>query len=132
MQVKTYKKINQLAMILLALLLLYSLFYGNAFVIFFSVAFYMIFISLLRTRVDGVLTDERQTQVSEKAAQTSFQVFMPIFLLTSLGLLVGGGRQQFYYVKALGVILAYVTLLCLLIYLVTYWYYDRKTGGRFS
>jgi hypothetical protein len=47
-----------------------------------------------------------------------------------VGLLVGGGNQQFHYVKALGVVMAYITCVCVLIYLVTYWYFDKKTGGR--
>ena len=47
----------------------YSLVSGNALVAFLAVGFGMVVVSLLKTRVDGVLADERQISVSEKASQ---------------------------------------------------------------
>ena len=86
--------------------------------------------SLLKTRVDGVLADERQVIVSEKAAQASFQILMPILLLTSVALTFSGGNENFYYLKALGTVISYITCLGLIIYLLSYFYFNRKTGGK--
>ena len=129
MKVKTYKNTNKILFALMVAAISYSFYADNAFVSFLAVGFYLSLTSLLKTRVTGVLADERQKKVSEKAAQTSFKVSLTIFLLTT-GLLIGGGNQQFLYIKALGIVLAYITCLCLLIYLATYWYFDKKTGGR--
>lgn len=91
---------------------------------------YLIIISLLKARVDGVLIDERQSYVAGKAAQTSFQILVPILFLTSAALLVDARLSDFGYTKAIGIILAYITCLALVIYGVVYWYFNRQTGGQ--
>jgi uncharacterized membrane protein len=102
----------------------------KVFPIFFALLLYMVVVSLLKTRVKGVLADERQIQVSEKAAQVSFQILLPMLALTSVALMSGGGYLEFYYVKALGTVISYVTCLGLLIYLLSYWYFDKESGGK--
>ena len=54
----------------------------------------MFILSLLKTRVDGVLEDERQLQMVGKAAQISFQILLPILMLMSLALLTGRTRRS--------------------------------------
>ena len=129
MTVKTYKKINLVFAGLLAVAIAFAMYTESFLVALLSLGFYMALISLIKTRVDGILADERQIKVSEKAAQTSFVVLMPILLLSSFALMVGG-EGQFYYLRALGIVLSYITSLCISIYVITYWYFNRKTGGN--
>ena len=91
---------------------------------------YMLLVSLMKLRVEGVLVDERQVLVSEKAAQVSFRILLPILGLASLGLVMAGNETYFTYVRALGVILSYVTCLGLAVYVLSYWFFDRQSGGR--
>ena len=86
-------------------------------------------ISLLKTRVKGILADERQIAVAEKSAQASFAILLPLLALTSLVLMASAGKQEFYYLKGLGIILSYITYLGLLIYLLSFYYFNKKTGG---
>ncbi|MGD9129241.1 MAG: DUF2178 domain-containing protein [Candidatus Woesebacteria bacterium] len=130
MTVKQYKNSKKFLFISLFFILGFSIWSGNALIAFLSIGTYLFLISLFKTRVKGVLADERQKGVSEKAAQTSFQILMPIFLLTSLALTTAGGNQDWHYIKALGIVFSYVTCLALLIYILAYWYFDKKTGGR--
>ena len=130
MKVKTYKKISLILFIILFSLILISFYLETMLISFLAVSLYLILISLLKTRVSGILADERQVAVSQKASQTSFQILMPILLLASLALGMGGGKQEYNYLKGLGIVLSYITCLGLLIYLITYFYFDKKSGGK--
>lgn len=125
MKVKTYQKTKWFTLIILMAL---SIEMDSVFFALIGITLGMVFLSLLKLRVKGVLADERQLDVSEKAARTSFKVLMPVLGLTSLALIMGGGGP-FYYVRALGIVLSYVTCLGLVIYLLSYWYFNRKYGG---
>lgn len=130
MTVKQYRNSNKIIFFILAVSVIYSVWSGYTYIAFLEVGLYMGVISLLKTRVDGILADERQLQVAEKASRTSFNIMMPMLLLTSLALMSSAGREEWHYLKALGIIMSYVTALGVLIYLLTYWYFDKKTGGR--
>lgn len=129
MKVKIYQKIKWLLLIVLIILVAWSIETERVFFTLIGITLGMVFLSLLRLRVKGVLEDERQLDVGEKAARTAFKVLMPVLGLTSLALIMSGGEDQFYYVRALGIVLSYVTCLGLVIYLLSYWYFDQKYGG---
>jgi len=129
MKVKQYKKVNKASFSVLLLILVFAFWKESPLVAFFGIGFYMAGVSLLRTRVKGILADERQRLVSERAAQASFQILLPLLLFTSIGLMVGSGKEEFYYLGALGTIFSYITCLGILIYLLMYWYFNRQTGG---
>ena len=128
MKVQFFQKVKWLVLFLVTVIMGWSIINNNALTALIGVTSGMMLLSLLKLRVKGVLEDERQQDVSEKAAKTSFRVLMPVLGLTTLGLVVGGGGP-FYYVRALGIVLGYVTCLGLIIYLLSYWYYNRRYGG---
>jgi uncharacterized membrane protein len=128
MKVKTYQKIKWSVLIVLMIWTAWSIELESVLLAVIGVIPGMVLLSLLKLRVRGVLADERQLDVGEKAARTSFQVLMPVLGLASLALIIGGSGS-YYYVRALGIILSYVTCLGLIIYLLSYWYFNRKYGG---
>lgn len=130
MKVKQYHNLNKLLFLVLTISVIYSVWQKQPVFALFGVGCYMIIISLLKTRVQGFLTDERQILISEKASRTSFTILMPLLLLSSLALFTASGQQQFHYLNALGIILSYITSLGVIIYLITYWYFNKQTGGE--
>jgi len=130
MKVQTFKKVKLTLVICLAISIAISLALDTALIAFVAMGLYMASTSLLKTRVTGLLADERQKDISEKASRVSFQILMPMLVLVSVALTFGSGNQEFYYIKAVGVILSYIVCLGLAIYLLTYFYFDKKTGGR--
>ena len=128
MTVAQYKKTNLALFAILLGIIVFSLWKGFIFLTFLGIGFYMAIVSLLKTRVRGILADERQTLVGAKAAETSFRVIVPLLMFTSLALL-SANKEGFHYLQSLGLILAYVTCLAIVIYQITYWYFDRQTGG---
>lgn len=135
MTVKEFKLVKLVLMLGLVVVVIGAMFLDNtamkqgSLVVFLGLGVYMVLVSLLKTRVDGVLEDERQLEVAGNAAQVSFRILMPILLLSSAALIMGGGSQEFYYIRALGIVLSYVTCLGLVIYLLAFWYFDRRSGG---
>jgi uncharacterized membrane protein len=129
MPASVFKKIKLVLFICLLPIVGWSFWVNAVPITFLSVGGYMALVSLLKTRVKGVIADERQLAASQQAAQVSFQILLPMLLLTSLALLAAGGNQDFYYVKALGIVFLYVTCLGMVVYRLAYWYFDRKTGG---
>ncbi|NMC36035.1 DUF2178 domain-containing protein [Candidatus Beckwithbacteria bacterium] len=130
MTILKYKTIKITLFAFLVVSVAVAIWQNMPFLIFLELGFYMALISLLKTSVRGILLDERQQQVREKAAQSSFQILLPLLFLTSIALITGGRREDFYFIKGLGIILGYITLLGLAIYGLIYWYFDKKTGGR--
>ncbi|MBN1162475.1 DUF2178 domain-containing protein [Patescibacteria group bacterium] len=131
MKIKKYKKIKLIMTLLVFTVLTCSIMYSNALTALLGLGVYMLLIGLLRIRVQGVLVDERQQEAVGKASQISFQILMPILLFSSITLILGGGNEEFhYYIKSLGIILSYITCLGLIIYILVYYYFDRKSGGR--
>ena len=129
MRVKQFQKIKRIFFIGVFILIACALIFHCWVLAFFVLAGYLVLMSLLKTRVEGVVVDERQSLVAGQAAQVSFQILLPILLLISVILLMAGGNQEWHYLQALGVIFAYITCLGCVIYAVTYWYFNRKTGG---
>lgn len=130
MTVKVYKNLNKVLFLLVVGLAIYSAVTQLVIVALFGVGFYMVLISLLKTRVKGVLADERQQKIGAKAAETSFRIIVPMLLFASLALMLGQGKEEFFYIHALGLVLSYITALAAIIYTLTYWYFDRQSGGR--
>ena len=120
MKVQKFRKINLLAAILVIVLVLASVRLQSALVAFLALGVYLGLISLLKIRVEGVLADERQIMAGEKAARASFQILLPILALASTAMLASSGKQEFYYLRGLGIVLGYVTCLGLVIYLLAY------------
>ena len=135
MRVKEFKRVKLVLMLGLVVVVMGAMFLDNtamkqsSAVVFLGLGGYMALVSLLKTRVEGVLEDERQLEVAGRAAQSAFRILMPILMLASVALIMAGRSQEFFYVRALGIVLSYVTCLGLVIYLLTYWYFDRRSGG---
>lgn len=129
MTVKQFKQTKRVAMILLIALNIFSIMLDKLLILLLSVGGFAVLISLLKTRVDGPVNDEREIASSDKASRISFQILMPILMLSSFILIFSSGNEEFYYNRALGVILSYVTCLGLIIYVLSYIYFDKKTGG---
>ena len=130
MTTKTYRTVKKIIFLILFLIVFLLINNGFQFFSFLVLSMAMFILSLLKTRVDGVLEDERQLQMAGKAAQLSFQVLLPILMLNSLALLTGRQESQSFYVTAVGMILAYISVLASLIYIVAYFYFERKSQGK--
>ncbi|MDK2980837.1 MAG: hypothetical protein PWQ55_1184 [Chloroflexota bacterium] len=86
------------------------------------------FLTVVRSG-SGVIVDERDRSIREKAAQLTYAIFAPTLGLSALGLLVLSHHSNFF-LESLGVILAYLTLFQIALYTLSSFFIDRKLGGH--
>ncbi len=95
----------------------------------------MIFLALVRSRVK-IRTDERERTIQEKAARITYMVVVPSFAIVALLLLLpskGGlavfSRGEWVFIESIGMIFAYISLLLIMVYAISYHLFNTKYGG---
>ena len=88
----------------------------------------MIFMALARSKA-GIMVDERERIIREKAARTLYTIFAPTIGLGAL-LLLMIARNELFYLEFVGVILAYLTLFLIVLYAISYSFFNREYGGE--
>ncbi len=88
----------------------------------------MLFMAMVRSQA-GIILDEREKIVCEKAAQMLYSIFTPTIGLGALVLLLLA-RNELYYLEFLGIVLAYLTLFLIVLYAISYYFFNRKYGAE--
>ncbi len=88
----------------------------------------MFFMGIVRAKA-GIKTDEREEAVREKAAQATYAIFAPTIGLGSFFLMMLAQKKEFYFIETLGMVFAYLTLFMLVLYAISYHFFNRKYGG---
>lgn len=86
----------------------------------------MLFLFLGSRRVEEITVDERTHKISEKAASTTFRIFLPVIAMIGLVLILL--RNRYPDTEELGFVLSSLACGLLAIYLVFYGYYSKKYG----
>lgn len=96
----------------------------------------MIFLTLVRSKAKTI-TDERMESVKEKAALLTYSIFVPtlgigsfVLLFPTLSRFSVFAKGDFIFLDSLGMIFAYLTLFMMTIYAISYYYLNRKYGGK--
>ena len=87
----------------------------------------MAFLVIVRSKTD-IRIDEREKMVREKAAQMAYAIFAPTIGLGAV-LLILLAQGEFYFLEAIGIVLAYLSLFLIALYAIFTFYFDRKFGG---
>ncbi|HOX96183.1 MAG TPA: DUF2178 domain-containing protein [Candidatus Woesebacteria bacterium] len=95
----------------------------------------MLLMALARSKTK-INTDEREATVQEKAAKTAYGIFTSaigiaafLLLLPTKGGLSVFSKGEWAYIESLGIIFAYLTLLLITIYSVSYFLLNKQYGG---
>ncbi|AAM07332.1 TPA: DUF2178 domain-containing protein [Methanosarcina acetivorans] len=84
-------------------------------------------IYLCKSRVEGVVEDERVRQVSQKASYITFQVVVFSFAVGGAALIAMKNTYPGY--TNLGFFMAYASCAAIALYGLLYMYYNREYGG---
>lgn len=128
MDEKTFKTLKILVTAFLAALVFLALLrtqYALAVIAFVAGS---LFLTIVRS-TGGLVVDEREQIVREKAAQLTYLIFTPTLGLSALGLLFLSHDSN-YFLESLGVIFAYLTLFQITLYTLSSFFIDRKLGGN--
>ena len=74
-----------------------SIYLESSLFILLVVGFSMVLLTFLKTQVKNPIIDERLQDISEKAAQTSFKILLPILGITSLALFTAGDGPFYFF-----------------------------------
>lgn len=128
MKYKSYRKISLFILLTIIFGAFVCIYFNFAFLAFLVFGSGMVVNSFLKAQVTNYPDDERIQDVSEKAAKTAFVISLPIMGLTSTMLLIAG-NGPFYFLRSLGIVLGYATLVMLGVYLLSYYYFNKRSGG---
>jgi uncharacterized membrane protein len=95
----------------------------------------IVFMVLVRSKVK-IKTDEREASIQEKAARMTYAIFAPTIGISALLLLFPSKsglsvfrNGEFMFIESLGMVFAYLTLFLIVLYAISYYFYNRKYGG---
>ena len=127
MNEKRYKQIRIVIGLFSAVVVMVAVSLGNIFLAAGGVIIGMFFMVLARSKTNKII-DEREIIIREKAAQMAYAIFAPTIGLGSF-LLIFLARDEHFFLEAIGIVLAYLSLFLISLYTISFFFYNRKYGG---
>jgi len=132
---KKYQQIRLLVMIFIISIVLVAVIGDNLFLTVIGIGTGVIFLALARC-TNEMRADEREITVQEKAARMAYAIFTPSIGIASFLLLLpakGGfsvlAKGEWLFLEALGLIFAYLSLFLIVVYTISYHFFNRQYGG---
>lgn len=127
MNKKTYKKFRIVIVIFTSVIVSMAVNLDNVILAAVGILVGMAFMAAVRSKTK-IEIDEREKMVREKAAQMSYAIFAPTLGLGAV-FLVLLGRGESYFLEAIGIVLAYLSLFLIALYALSLYFINRKFGG---
>ena len=124
---QTFRKLRIVIAIFMAAIVSLAVSLENNILVVIGILVGMAFMIIVRSKTD-IQIDEREKIVREKAAQMAYAIFAPTIGLGSF-LLILLARGDSYFLEAIGIVLAYLSLFLMALYTISHFYYNRKFGG---
>jgi uncharacterized membrane protein len=128
MKYRAYRKISAVILLGLIIGMGIAIFLNSVLLAALILGGGMVVNSFLKAQVSDLPSDERLQTVAEKAARMAFVISLPIMGLTTTMLLIAGDGH-FYFLRSLGIVLGYATLVMLGVYLLAFYYFNKQSGG---
>ncbi len=129
MSYKTYRFWKLLVVIIIAILVGWAVPAGNAFIPIPAAVAGMVVLLIIRRGVREVVVDERTYDIANRASRAAFQIVTLAMVLIG-ATLVALGYGKYPEVEPVGFTLIYSATGLLIVYLVSYAYFNRKLGGK--
>jgi uncharacterized membrane protein len=129
MSYKTYRLWKALVVIIVAVLVGWAVPSGNAFIPVPAAIAGMVILLVIRRGVKEMIVDERTYNIANQASRAAFQIVTLVLVLIGATLLaLGYGEHP--GVEPVGFALIYSAGGFLVVYTLSYAYFNRKLGGR--
>ncbi|MFC1638979.1 DUF2178 domain-containing protein [Patescibacteria group bacterium] len=89
----------------------------------------MLLMYVVRMHYGKVIVDERIDLLSGRAARASYAVTTMTLVVLALFFIVSGSQQSQPFIEGLGTAFAFVALLAVALYSLSFHHYNRKYGG---
>ena len=84
----------------------------------------------LRTKLKEVFIDERIISVVGKASRMTYTVNILLLAFLSLFLIFNGRSHGRIYSESLGIVFSYIVMFNLAIYILSFYFFNKKHGGN--
>jgi uncharacterized membrane protein len=129
MSYRTYRIWKLLVVIIVAALVGWVVPHGNAWIPVPVAAAAMVILIIIRRGVKEVVIDERTYSIANRASRWTFQAGVLLMALAG-AMLLALGYGEYTTLKTPGFALIYSACGLLVIYLIGYYYYAQKYGGK--
>ena len=126
---KTFKLCGTIVTMVVAALIGWAIVAGNALIPVPAVAAGTVILYLFKKGVKEVVEDERDYRIADKASRLTMQISAILIAITG-ATLIAGSRGGSADLGQAGYALAYSACGLLLIYYISYIYYNKKFGGK--
>jgi len=126
MRRKDFKRIKLLISVFVLVVMIVAVFSYNIFLAVVGVLSGMLAVRILRIKSKQEIVDERVEKIGDKAARASFLIFTSILAVVSVLLVVV--KKEHVYLQALGVLFSYMTSFMLVLYVLSYRYFEKEFG----
>jgi uncharacterized membrane protein len=130
MKIKTFLKLKVVTAFFIAAIVGVSVSLNNLYLSIAGVLIGVLFLVLVKSRVNGVLVDERVISVSGRASYAAYAVSTVFFAFMGLFLLMSSKGTGDLAVELIGTVLCYASMVLMAVYAISYHYLNRKYGGR--
>ncbi len=130
MKIKTFLKLKVVTAFFIAAIVGVSVSLNNLYLSIAGVLIGVLFLVLVKSRVNGVLVDERVISVSGRASYAAYAVSTVFFAFMGLFLLMSSKGTGDLAVELIGTVLCYASMLLMAVYAISYHYLNRKYGGH--
>jgi uncharacterized membrane protein len=127
MNTKTYRKVRIAASFFTAMIVGLAVSIDNIILAGAGVLTGMLMMVIVRSKTD-IQIDEREKIIREKSAQMAYAIFAPTIGLGSFFLILVA-KDELYFLEAIGIVLAYLTLFLIALYSISHFFYSRKFGS---
>jgi uncharacterized membrane protein len=132
---KRYKQLRTIVVIFVSVIVALAVGHDSYLLATAGVLTGMVFMGLARSKAK-IRTDERELTVQEKAARMTYAIFAPtigiaafLLLLPSKGGIDVFSKGEWLFVESLGMVFAYLALFLIVIYAISYHFFNKKYGG---
>lgn len=132
---KKYKQLRVIVISFVAVMVVLSILRDIYLLSAASILAGIVFMILVKAKAK-IRTDERESTVQEKAARMTYLIFTPtigiaafLLLLPSKGGIEAFSKGEWLFTESLGMVFAYLTLFLIVIYAISYHFFNRKFGG---
>ena len=127
MKNKNYRKVRIGIAAFMAVMMSLAISQHNILLAIASIVIGIAFIAVSRSKTER-LVDEREVMVRQKAAQMAYAIFAPTIGLGSVFLILLA-KDEFYFLEAIGIVLAYLSIFLIALYSISFFFLNRKYGG---
>lgn len=127
MDKQRFKQLRLAAALFLVAVIAISLWLGNYLLAAAGVLTGLLFLAVMFANANPAV-DEREQTIREKAAASTYAIYAGTIGASAVVLLLSA-RGGSVYLEALGLVLAYLTLFLIVLYAISYQFFNRKYGG---